>query len=82
MTGLSAGGIPGYGHVYGLDGGVGGVGGVAASCGLDMSLCKRVAFTSQPTAPTSTTNSLGYSVSNLLGVQGLTVPTYPIPVGL
>ena len=32
--------------------------------------------------PQGIANTLGYSVSNLLGVQGLTVPTYPIPVGL
>lgn len=76
VGGHLAAGLPGYGAVYGLDAGVG-VGGAGS---VDMSGCKRVAFT-QP-ATTSTTNSLGYSVSNLLGVQGLTVPTYPIPVGL
>lgn len=71
----AAAGLPaGYGTaVYGLD----------HNAAIDMSGCKRVAsFTSQPTAATNTTNSLGYSVSTLLGVQGLTVPTYPIPVGL
>ncbi|KAA0188810.1 hypothetical protein HAZT_HAZT001532 [Hyalella azteca] len=63
-------GLPGYGAVYGID-----------HNAIDLSGCKRVAsFTSQPA--TNTTNSLGYSVSTLLGVQGLTVPTYPIPVGL
>lgn len=69
----AAAGLPGYGAIYGLD----------HNAALEMSGCKRVAaFTSQPSAATNTTNSLGYSVSTLLGVQGLTVPTYPIPVGL
>ena len=75
VSGHLATGLPGYGAVYGLDAGVG------AANAVDMSGCKRVAFTTQPAA-TTTTNSLGYSVSNLLGMQGLTVPTYPIPVGL
>ena len=66
--------IPGYAAMYGLETGMGATG------SIDMSGCKRLAFT-QP-ANTNTTNSLGYSVSNLLGIQGLTVPTYPIPVGL
>ena len=70
--------LPGYGAgaMYGLD--------HNAGAHIDISGCKRVAaFTSsQPSAATNTTNSLGYSVSTLLGVQGLTVPTYPIPVGL
>lgn len=75
VSGHLATGLPGYGAMYGLDAGVG------AANAMDMSGCKRVAFTTQP-ATTTTTNSLGYSVSNLLGMQGLTVPTYPIPVGL
>lgn len=75
VSGHLATGIHGFGAMYGLDAGVG------AANALDMSGCKRMAFTTQP-ATTNTTNSLGYSVSNLLGMQGLTVPTYPIPVGL
>lgn len=75
MAAAAAAGLPGYGSIYGLD---------HNAAALDMSGCKRVAqaFSSQPSAATNTTNSLGYSVSTLLGVQGLTVPTYPIPVGL
>lgn len=68
----------GYGaHMFGLDAGVG------AHSAMDINACKRMAAfaTSQP-ATTNTTNSLGYSVSNLLGMQGLTVPSYQIPVGL
>ncbi|KAK7073888.1 hypothetical protein SK128_028498 [Halocaridina rubra] len=75
VSGHLAAGLPGYGAMYGLDAGVG------AANAMDMSGCKRMAFTTQP-ATTNTTNSLGYSVSNLLGMQGLTVPTYPIPVDL
>ncbi|KAF2360400.1 RNA recognition motif domain [Trinorchestia longiramus] len=74
MGGNVMAGLPGYGAVYGID---------QNAAAIDMSGCKRVAsFTSQPSTATNTTNSLGYSVSTLLGVQGLTVPTYPIPVGL
>ena len=73
IAAAAAAGLPGYGAIYGLD----------HNATIDMSGCKRLAaFTSQPSAATNTTNSLGYSVSTLLGVQGLTVPTYPIPVGL
>jgi len=68
-------GLPaGYGALYGLE---------HNTTHLDMNGCKRMAsFCSQPTSATNTTNSLGYSVSTLLGVQGLTVPSYTIPVGL
>ena len=70
---LIASGIPGYGAYYGLE----------QTPQLDLSGCKRLAaFSSQPSSATNTTNSLGYSISTLLGVQGLSVPTYPIPVGL